>query len=80
MNLSFANVKSSDFFSMKIYQIIVDLFDKNNFLIKEGIIEGSDEKFFQSVTMEMPEYVATKALHKLSDLESKRTFIIHGLF
>ena len=69
MNLSFANVKSSDFFSMKmeIYQIIVDLFEKNNFLIKEGIIEGSDEKFFQSVSMEMPEYVATRALHKLSD-------------
>lgn len=69
INLSFANVKSSDFFSMKmeIYQIIVDLFEKNNFLIKEGIIEGSDEKFFQSVSMEMPEYVATRALHKLSD-------------
>lgn len=69
INLSFAEIKSSDFFSMKmeIYQIIVDLFKNNNFLIKEKALEDADVKFFQSVSMEMPDYVATKALHKLSE-------------
>ena len=67
--LSFADIKSTDYFSVKmeIYQILVDLFEKNRFLVKEGIIGGADEKFFQSVSMEMPEYVAAKSLHKLSD-------------
>ena len=67
--LSFADIKSADYFSVKmeIYQILVDLFEKNRFLVKEGIIGGADEKFFQSVSMEMPEYVAAKSLHKLSD-------------
>lgn len=67
--LSFAGIKSSDFFSVKmeIYQLIVDMFEKHRFLKKEGIIEGADEKFFDSVSMEMPEYIATKSLYKLSD-------------
>ena len=69
INLSFAEIKSSDYLSMKkeIYQIIVDLFKKNIFLMKEGALEDADVKFFQSVSMEMPDYVATKALHKLSE-------------
>ena len=67
--LSFADIKSSDYFSMKmeLYQIIIDLYKNNNFLIKEGVLEEVDEKFFQSVSMEMPDYVATKAIHKLSE-------------
>ena len=67
--LYFADIKSADYFSVKmeIYQILVELFEKNRFLLKEGIIGEADEKFFQSVSMEMPEYVAAKSLHKLSD-------------
>ena len=69
ISLSFANIKSSDYLSVKmeIYQVIVDLFQKHRFLIKEGIIEGEDEKFFDSVCMDMPEYIATTALHQLSN-------------
>ena len=67
--LSFADIKSRNYSAVKmeIYQIIVDLFQKNRFLIKEGILEGADKDFFQTVSMEMPEYVAAKSLHKLSD-------------
>ena len=69
INLSFANIKSTDFYSVKmeIYQILIDLYEKNRFLIKEGILEGADEKFYNSISMEMPDYVATKALNKLSE-------------
>ena len=69
ISLSFANIKNSDYLSVKmeIYQVIVDLFQKHRFLIKEGILEGEDEKFFDSVCMDMPEYIATTALHKLSN-------------
>ena len=69
MNLSFAEIKSTDYHSMKmgIYQIIIDLFKNNSFLVKEGVLEEADEKFFRSVSMEMPDYVATKAIHKMSE-------------
>ena len=69
ISLSFANIKSSDFYSVKmeIYQIIVDLFQKHRFLVQEGYIQGADVEFYNAVCMNMPEYVATKALHKLSE-------------
>ena len=69
INLSFAEIKSTDYHSMKmgIYQIIIDLFKNNSFLVKEGVLEEADEKFFRSVSMEMPDYVATKAIHKMSE-------------
>ena len=69
ISLSFADIKSSNFNSakMEIYQIIVDLFEKHKFLIKEGYLQDRDVEFYNSVHMDMPEYVATKALHRLSD-------------
>ena len=69
ISLSFADIKSSNFNSakMEIYQIIVDLFEKHKFLIKEGYLQDRDVEFYNSVRMDMPEYVATKALHRLSD-------------
>lgn len=69
ISLSFANVKEKNYndTKMKIYQIIVDLYAKNSFLMEKGQFLDSDKQFFRSVSMDMPEYVATSAIHKLSD-------------
>ena len=69
ISLSFANVKEKDYQStkMRIYQILVDLYIRNQFLMEGETLGDADKKFFQSVSMEMPEYVATMAIHKLSD-------------
>ena len=66
--LSFASIKSSNFKTakMEIYQVIVELFSRNSFLLKEGILDGEDEEFFKSVCMQMPEYVANKAIQRMS--------------
>ena len=67
--LSFANVKGVDYLStkMSIYQMIVDLYAKNSFLLDGKTMTAADIQFFRLVCMDMPEYVATAALHKLSD-------------
>ena len=65
--LSFASIKSSNFKTakMEIYQVIVELFSRNSFLLKEGILDGEDEEFFKSACMQMPEYVANKAIQRM---------------
>ena len=68
INLSFASIKEDNFYAtkMKIYQIIVELYEKNYFLLESGILKATEKTFFHSVCMEMPEYVATSAISKLS--------------
>ena len=69
ISLSFASIKNTDYYSakMEIYQILVDLYEKHRFLLDEGIVSGADEEYYNAVRMDMPEYVAAKAIHKLSD-------------
>ena len=69
ISLSFAEIKETNYLSakMRLYQILVDLYAKHNFLIKENFLTDTDKDFFQSVSMNMPEYVAAVALKKLSD-------------
>lgn len=71
--LSFAEIKENDYESakMKIYQLIVDLFVKYNFILQDDFLSEADRTFFQSVKMDMPEYVATRAIHKLSSFLSR---------
>lgn len=71
--LSFAEIKENNFESakMKIYQLIVDLFVKYNFILQDDFLSEADRTFFQSVKMDMPEYVATRAIHKLSSFLSR---------
>lgn len=71
--LSFAEIKESDYQSAKnkIYQLITDLYEKNTFLLEDRDISEENRRFFLSVGMDMPEYVATRALHKLSELLSR---------
>lgn len=69
ISLSFALIKEPDFLSgkMKIYQMLVDLYAAHAYLMDAEIFCGADREFFRSVRMDMPEYVATMAIHKLSD-------------
>ncbi|MDD6290793.1 MAG: AAA family ATPase [Lachnospiraceae bacterium] len=71
--LSFAEIKENNYESakMKIYQLIVDLFVKYNFILQDDFLSEADRTFFQSVKMDMPEYVATRAIHKLSSFLSR---------
>lgn len=69
INFSFSDVKGKDFLTTKmtIYQILVDLYTKNHFLMEGDLLAEADKKFFQSVSMEMPEYIAARSIQKLSD-------------
>ena len=68
LSLSFANVKANNYETTKmmIYQILVDLYEKNQFLMEDEVLSEGEKRFFKSVNMEMPEYVATSAIHKLA--------------
>jgi hypothetical protein len=68
LGLSFANVKSADFLSVKmqIYQIIKDLYKDHAYLLDSDKLDSDDKEFIRNITMDMPEYVAVKAIHNLS--------------
>ncbi|MDD6306227.1 MAG: AAA family ATPase [Clostridiales bacterium] len=69
ISLSFANIKEQDYKStrFRIRQLIADLYNKNVFLLDSNLLTDADKTFFQSVCADMPEVVATMAIHKLSD-------------
>ena len=73
ISLSFANVKEKNYPDMKtrICQLITDLYGKNYFLFDSGLLTVEERKFFQEVTADMPEVVATIALYKMSDFLSR---------
>ncbi len=73
ISLSFADIKANNFYDtkMKIYQEIVELYEKNSFLLENGMLNTTEKQFFHSVSMDMPEYVATSAIRKLSSFLSK---------
>ena len=73
ISLSFANVKETSYQSAKtrICQLITDLYSKHYYLLDSGLLTMEDRNFFQSVTADMPEVVATIALYKMSDFLSR---------
>jgi hypothetical protein len=68
ISLSFANVKSADFLSakMQIYQVIKDLYKDHAYLLDSDKLDSDDKEFIRNITMDMPEYVAVKAINNLS--------------
>ena len=69
INLTFANVKENNYESVRIRfnQIITELYSKHYYLLNSNLLTEIDKEFFRSVHAEMPEVVATMAIHKLSD-------------
>ena len=68
ISLSFASVKERDYPAVKlrICQLITDLYIKYSFVRKCDWMTESDKNFFDSVSTDMPEVVATIAIYKLS--------------
>lgn len=73
ISLTFANVKETDFQMTKqrMGQILTDLYNKHNYLLKTDLLTDEEKKYFQSVTMNMDTTVATMAVHKMSDFLSR---------
>ena len=68
ISLSFANIKEMDYETTrkKILGLITELYSEYQFLLDEGILEGTEKAYFQRVTVDMDDADATMALHKLS--------------
>ncbi len=69
ISLTFANVKEKSYQQTKqrIGQLITELYNKNYFLLESGLLTEEEKKYFLSVSMDMPEIVATLAIYKMSD-------------
>mgnify|MGYP002515332564 CR=1 FL=1 len=69
ISLSFANIKEQDYETtrFRICQLIADLYNKNVFLLNSDLLTDADKTFFQSVCADMPEVIATMAIHKMSE-------------
>ncbi len=73
ISLSFANIKESSYYAtkMQIFQTIVALYNKYYFLLESNILTESEKAYFSSINMEMEEFVASMAIHKLSEFLSR---------
>ena len=69
INLSFANVKENSFENTKekIYQLLIKLYSKYDFLRESNLLTDREKKMFDRISMDMSEVDATMALHNLSD-------------
>lgn len=69
ISLSFAKVKETSYFNAKkrIYQIIADLYNQNDFLLDSGILNENERETYRKVTADMEDYVAADSLSMLSD-------------
>lgn len=67
INLSFANIKEKTFDNAKkkIYQVIIEAYEKNVFLKDQNFLKGTEIDFFDSVSENMDETIATHAIYKL---------------
>ena len=73
ISLSFANVKERNYEMTKqrIYQILIDLYNKNHFLMETALLTEEEQKYFRSISVDMPEVVATMAIHKMAGFLSR---------
>lgn len=69
ISLSFANIKETDYETTraKIDRLLIDLYNKNNYLLDSEAFSKEDRSFFESVTVGMPDSVASMAINKLSE-------------
>lgn len=69
ISLSFANVKERDYHStvLRICQILTDLYRRNVFLLEGDLLSEQEKKEYLSISMNMPEVVATMAIHRMAE-------------
>lgn len=68
ISLSFAKVKETSYLNTrkKICQIIRTLYNQYDFLLESGKLNESEKEFYQKVSADMEDYVATDSLNALS--------------
>jgi hypothetical protein len=73
ISLSFASVKGSTFETIrdKIYQLIVKLYSKYDFLRNSEALSPKDRDYFDRISIDMREADATMAINQLSDFLSR---------
>ena len=73
ISLSFANIKEDNFESTKlrIYQLLMDLYNKNDYLLKSEVLNENEREYFLSIKLGMKEVEATMAIHKMADFLSR---------
>ena len=71
--ISFASVKENTFEQAResIYRILIDVYNKNQFLLKSGLLEEEEKRYFMNISTDMSETDATISLHKMSDFLSR---------
>ena len=69
VSLSFASVKESSFSGAreKICQIIKEIYNKNDFLLKGECLNEDEKESFRKISVEMEDYLATNSLNALSN-------------
>ncbi len=69
ISLSFANVKETTYFNArkKICRIIRNLYNQYDFLMESGTLNEDEKNFYQSVSADMEDYIATDSLNVLSN-------------
>ena len=68
LNLSFANVKGSDYQNVKekIFQIITNLYSEKCFLKDEGVLDEKDREYFGRIAFDMKNSDAELSIYQLS--------------
>lgn len=69
ISLSFANVKETSYETtrIRICQLLEEIYNKNIFLLNSNVLTDKEKEFYKSVSVDMPDVVATMAIHKMSD-------------
>lgn len=74
ISLTFANVKEKDYKTtvQRIGQLLADLYNVNSFLLEGSLLTEEEKLGYRRImrgaaTLDIPEVIATMALHKLSD-------------
>ncbi len=69
INLTFADVKSRSFESVKkeIYLLLVNLYEKNRFMLESDLFTEVEKELYNAVSMDMDEVIAAKAIQRMCD-------------
>lgn len=69
ISLSFANVKEKSCKEAKqrIGQLLTELYNRNHFLLDGDLLTVEEKEYFLSISMDMPDVVATLAVYKMCD-------------
>ena len=82
ISLSFASIKENNYEAarLRIYQILMELYDKHNYLLNSDMLTENEKEFYLSIKMDMKEVEATIAIYKMADFLSryygKKTIIL----